>query len=518
MKVLFFVKAIADAHVARALANIMCERMSPMKFAAIVYRESGEGHYLRSTSADLISPILSESEMHIQSLKNEGVPDTRELERIEREYGAPTIWQYVTQNRWLTMRRNGYLYKYGSAFSRDQLLTHVLTRFTMIEQFVDRFQPDIIVYAGYDVGASSSIILSVVASARKIPVVVPLHTRVGSYLTLIDTVYSRSHTIETRYHALRSGAKSVNRGLATQLLEQFRGGGIKLSYASRRNVVYDQLVQKNTLPLQQITRSVSTLSQKTVDYYRKSRAKDPFNVSWFRRRYDDMLRNSRRSLISNMKINPARSEKYVYFPLHVEPELSLLLYAPFYTNQLAVIQNIAQSLPADTCLYVKEHPAALGSRPLKYYKELSKIPNVQLVSPRTKSLDLIRHSKGVVTITGTSGMEAMLLGKPTITLGDVYYNFADELVHHTHEFEQIPALVKQFDNFAANESAVLDFLSSLLDESIDLDLNAIASTLVYESTRSATRHADLLTYADYLIQHIDKLKRMPNDSISGEEK
>ena len=42
-----------------------------------------------------------------------------------------------------------------------------------------------------------------------------------------------------------------------------------------------------------------------------------------------------------------QNEKFVYFPLQLEPERTLFIPAPFYSNQLDVISNIARSLPID---------------------------------------------------------------------------------------------------------------------------------------------------------------------------
>jgi hypothetical protein len=110
------------------------------------------------------------------------------------------------------------------------------------------------------------------------------------------------------------------------------------------------------------------------------------------------------------------------FPLHFQPEYSTLVLAPYSVNQLAVVRNVAISLPITHRLYVREHPAGLGMQPLSFYKELKKIPNVRLISPLASMHDLILGSDGVVTITGTAGWEALMLGKPVLTLGNVFYN------------------------------------------------------------------------------------------------
>ena len=54
-------------------------------------------------------------------------------------------------------------------------------------------------------------------------------------------------------------------------------------------------------------------------------------------------------------------------------------------------------------------------------KEIKKIFNVRLISPKEDVRRLILGSKGVIVVSGTMGWEALLLGKPAIVLGSVFY-------------------------------------------------------------------------------------------------
>ena len=55
-------------------------------------------------------------------------------------------------------------------------------------------------------------------------------------------------------------------------------------------------------------------------------------------------------------------EKFVFFPLQVQPERNVDIDAPFYANQIEVVTNIAKALPADYKLYVKEHPELYSNK------------------------------------------------------------------------------------------------------------------------------------------------------------
>ncbi len=117
------------------------------------------------------------------------------------------------------------------------------------------------------------------------------------------------------------------------------------------------------------------------------------------------------------------SENFFFYPLHYQPESSTSVYATYYCDQLNTIKNIAFCLPFPYKLYVKEHPASIGLRPRDFYKTLRRIPNVVLLSPRENVNDLIKKSSGVIALTGTIGMEAALLGKPSYIFGKVFYNY-----------------------------------------------------------------------------------------------
>ncbi len=126
---------------------------------------------------------------------------------------------------------------------------------------------------------------------------------------------------------------------------------------------------------------------------------------------------------------PNYADKYVFFALHFQPEATTLVCAPKYEKQLFFIDNLVKSLPSDTKLYVKEHYAFLGHREPGFYNRLKQYGNVVLINPLAQSKDLILHSEAVVTLTGTVGWEGMILGKPVIMAGKMFYQNAPGVLH-----------------------------------------------------------------------------------------
>jgi hypothetical protein len=168
--------------------------------------------------------------------------------------------------------------------------------------------------------------------------------------------------------------------------------------------------------------------------------------------------------------NPNEGEKYVYMPLHLIPESSTLTAAPFYINELMVIEQVSKSLPAGWMLYVKEHQSMLGERSLKFYKKVNYLHNVKMISVNyyKDPKPLISFSQGVITITGTSAYEAALLGKRSIVFGDVPFNLI-EGISRVRSFEDLPSLISSF-GVIDNIKSCAAYIASVKSEGSEINL------------------------------------------------
>jgi hypothetical protein len=187
--------------------------------------------------------------------------------------------------------------------------------------------------------------------------------------------------------------------------------------------------------------------------------------------FDRIIRKARNFIGTNDlidKIEPG--EKFAYFPLQYEPEVSLHVQAHYFSDQIHAIKLIADSLPLQWKLYVKEHPQMVEFRPRSFYKEIKKIPNVKLISPAIKSFELIEKSSLVTTICDTGGFEACLLKKPVVTLGGHFINDLS-FVKNSKTPEELPNAIKsQIENWHYNETEIEQYLAALIRESVRVDL------------------------------------------------
>lgn len=154
------------------------------------------------------------------------------------------------------------------------------------------------------------------------------------------------------------------------------------------------------------------------------------------------------------------SKRYYYYPFHLEPEAAVFYMGDgIYSNQVKLIENIAASLPANTYLYVKDHPHDIGYRSADDYSKLKQINNIKLIHAQQSGYEILKHSQGIITINGSAGFEALLLDKPVYYFGNPYY----ENFNNTFRIRNIRDLQKQllekveiksnFDNF-------MDFFSN----------------------------------------------------------
>jgi len=116
------------------------------------------------------------------------------------------------------------------------------------------------------------------------------------------------------------------------------------------------------------------------------------------------------------------TRKFVYFPLHDTHDYKIRRLVPHCFDQASIIEQVAEALPPGYDLVVKEHPMSLGRNRIGLMRRLRRQPNIRLVGPFTNTHELIRRSSGVAVISSTVGIEALLYGKPVLTLGRPFYS------------------------------------------------------------------------------------------------
>jgi capsular polysaccharide export protein len=118
------------------------------------------------------------------------------------------------------------------------------------------------------------------------------------------------------------------------------------------------------------------------------------------------------------KVNHKETD-YVLFPLQVSIDSQVLL-----NSDTTIEDSINYALNAATennlALFIKPHPAEKNKRISTYIKELKKKHN-NLYVTNINTYQLIKHSRKVITINSTVGIEALMYYKHVEVLGRAFY-------------------------------------------------------------------------------------------------
>lgn len=126
------------------------------------------------------------------------------------------------------------------------------------------------------------------------------------------------------------------------------------------------------------------------------------------------------------------SQPYIYFPMHLQPEMTTQPEAAVYEDHLLALEVILSALPEGWRVYVKENPRQFDTSINRYsgqhfrsiadYKAMLAHQSLIFVPLTRSSETLIENAALTVTLTGTAGWEAMLKGRPCATFGHPWYS------------------------------------------------------------------------------------------------
>ncbi|MDO8430353.1 MAG: hypothetical protein Q7S73_03225 [bacterium] len=196
---------------------------------------------------------------------------------------------------------------------------------------------------------------------------------------------------------------------------------------------------------------------------------------------------------------PDFSKKFIYFPLHYQPERNSSPQGGVFVDQILMAETLSASLSDGRFLYIKEHPVQWLVRGLAYfsyrfrgyYEALAGLKNVKLVPIKTDTYELTNNSQAVATITGTAGWEALVRKKPVLAFGYPWYQHCPGLFRINGVDSCREALQKIAKGFSASTDDVLRYLYALDRASfhayIDLDGKKVSQLNSEQNAINLTR-------------------------------
>ena len=140
------------------------------------------------------------------------------------------------------------------------------------------------------------------------------------------------------------------------------------------------------------------------------------NVRWY------MYGQRNRLWLARHLVTDPPAEPYVVFFLPHLPEASTCSQSPRWVYPEAVVEQLAINAPSRLKIVVKEHPRTYGRRGKAFFKPLQELPNVVACHPMMDNYRLVTGAEAVVAVTGTIGLEGLLLGKRVGVLGRPFYS------------------------------------------------------------------------------------------------
>jgi hypothetical protein len=341
----------------------------------------------------------------------------------------------------------------------DTIFKFVLLHIQFWEDFFEKERPDYLVSEAI---SGLSIFLAYLIGKKFNCVYLGItHSRIPGKFYISEDEFG--YSLKTNYWYLKK-RENLNIDLARRFADQFKREKTKPSYMT---------MQSKPPQIGNPFNIRAYLKKDPIDYFYTNG-----NITLVTAIGRKFARKLRYFILSKFKHRifelPHEKEKFILFPVHFQPEASTMVQAPFFENQVAVIENIARAMPYNIMLYVKDHYAVLGSKSLQFYQQIKKLPNVRLINPYIDSHSLIQKAEIVVTITGTPGWEAILYNRPVLVFGNVFYDIYTQLTKVT-DFTELPNAINKILNrpftFCSEDERdlfVAAYLESLYDGEFDV--------------------------------------------------
>ena len=427
-------------------------------------------------------------------------PNLEYLKNFERQYGI-NLWQLVYSERVF------YKYNVYYKFAHDEILAILESECRFLEKLLDEIKPDYLFMRTTDIHRTQ--LLSDLCKSKGIRVLMLSPTRFGYRFSISSELDKFDNNDAKNIPYVKRNLKELQK-----FVEKFNSSEQgKLFYQSKKRMSLSQ----------RIVRYIKLLSIMSDNDYKKfydnfGRTRFKFMIKRFPGKNWIVIKRRESFLNNNSIISLNNNDHFVYFPLHIEPERTLSVAAPFYTNQLEIITHISKSLPVGYKLYVKEHPVqkVRGWRTIDFYKKILELPNVNLVHPSIKSEEMLKNCSLVITITGTTGIEAAFYEKPSIVFTDVSYSSLP-FVHRLKNIEELPTIIGKFLEEKFDYSSLNDYVNFIENKSFEVNLTKIYTDLKnYFDFATIYGNAEDISSENmksFLINHESEFKKIAEEHI-----
>lgn len=396
---------------------------------------------------------------YFDNVRPNNKPDINYLKNIEKKYNID-LWQLAINER--------IFYKYNTFhhFTNDEILSILEQECRLFETIINEIKPAFFItketiqhkdYLFYKMCRSAGIkVLVCYEPVIGYKCVISQEEHKLDFSEDLSSIESKNRSFEDLQNYFKSFNKSKQ---VIDFRDKYRSSNSDRFKAAIKYILFSN--NKNI--------------QTHYTYYGRSKLRVLFSEFglFLKRKYREQF------MSNNLEKEINKNEKFIYFPLHIDQERSLLISAPYYTNQIEMLRSVAKSIPMGYTLYVKEHPSQANRnwRSVFDYKEIMDIPNVRLFHPSFPATKLYRNCSLIITVGGASGFEASLHGKPTILFGDMGYSILPS-VTKADKFDNLSEIIRESLLKQVDPADVERYVTLLEKNSIDFDWSGMSMEIL----------------------------------------
>lgn len=432
--------------------------------------------------------------------------DMEYLSSVEKKYEI-NIWLMSYAERFFHQRNTGG--RGYHKFTRNEILSLFENELRFYEQVLDEVNPDFIIMRDVDMHHVN--LFHEICKARGIKILSIIDVKMGSKWIISDTDkmdydpmdLKRIPKSQRTFEQLRNYLKEHDQIVYAK--EWVASQKTNFVNSKMLHSLFDEFFIKDKAEREEfmrIGRNVTKVFFTTILLMLKRKC-----------RYSFLTQHSKTGIKNN--------EKFVFFPLHVQPERYVDISAPFFSNQLELVRNIAKALPPEYKLYVKEHFAMkpLYWRKTSFYKGIVSLPNVELIHPSFSAEEIIKKSSLVLSITGTSALQAAFHEKPSIVFAHTIFNEFHPSIRRVKNLEELPSAIRSALKTKVNVIDLNRYIDIIEKESFtynphifDNESNPVFKTLfsdveISESKMKAFLNHNSETFEILTSEHLKKIKQ-----------
>ena len=404
--------------------------------------------------------------------------DQSRLDALEARYGLTSLRNLLYTDSLLAPHAHSK-HITRSYYSEEEKLKYLVACFEYFERMLDESGADFILDIAH-VGTFRTV-LDRIAAIRGIPYVYPFNSLLGDqggdFYRINTRTLEAYQDVRQHYEHLLEHADKVKEGW--EYLRRFRETDQKSIY----HFFLEAATPGDILPRPRNVKKHWKAIKKEWRL-RKQAKKSPeirYNFQlhkgyWSTKQKRGLIKLVRGTYANHfVKMEPGPFQfPYVFMTLHMQPEATTSLFAPYSTDQATVVECLARAVPLGWKVVVKPNSIMRGVDTIHFFKRLSKIPNVVITRYDAPTKSLLQEAKAVFTISGTSGLEGALLGKPVFlmaTHGVIWHVIRD--VRIFTGWNDVHAEFVRLGDWKPDDASLAAYLQAVHDTSFHMSLDYI---------------------------------------------